>query len=381
MTAFSHTHQPFQTCLQKAWSSPAQPVVDQSLMKQSPPVVESQKFHSQVFCPVYFLLCFAAFSCPFHSLPALPAQSLFPQPSSSNTRPTVCFHNPPHPIPGPQSVSTTLLIQYQAHSLFPQPSSSNIRPTVCFHNPPHPIPGPQSNCFHNPPHPIPGPQSNCFHNPPHPIPGPQSNCFHNPPHPIPGPQSNCFHNPPHPIPGPQSVSTTLLVQYQAHSLIVSTTLLIQYQAQSLIVSTTLLIQYQSLGSVCDSLCSGWTAMSKSHQYCAHAQVLAGITPVSAPVVFVQAPTFVNLLKVDTGVTRDYLPAVIDDRVGRRKKAMGGQPSSSSVFVLSQLMGVKLNSSPVYTVDCFYNAIRALDLWRISSDTPLSISVVFVLRAV
>ena len=36
----------------------------------------------------------------------------------------------------------------------------------------------------------------------------------------------------------------------------------------------------------------------------------------------QACTFVDLLKVDTGVPRDCLLAVMDDRVGWRKRAMG-----------------------------------------------------------
>ena len=37
----------------------------------------------------------------------------------------------------------------------------------------------------------------------------------------------------------------------------------------------------------------------------------------------QIRTFVDLLDADTGVPRDCLPAVMDDRVGWRKKAMGG----------------------------------------------------------
>ena len=37
----------------------------------------------------------------------------------------------------------------------------------------------------------------------------------------------------------------------------------------------------------------------------------------------QARTFVDLLEADTGVPRDCLPAVMDDRVGWRKRAMGG----------------------------------------------------------
>ena len=36
----------------------------------------------------------------------------------------------------------------------------------------------------------------------------------------------------------------------------------------------------------------------------------------------QACTFVDLLEADTGVPRDCLPAVMDDRVGWRKRAMG-----------------------------------------------------------
>ena len=34
--------------------------------------------------------------------------------------------------------------------------------------------------------------------------------------------------------------------------------------------------------------------------------------------------FVDLLEADTGVPRDCLPAVMDDRVGWRKRAMGGR---------------------------------------------------------
>ena len=37
----------------------------------------------------------------------------------------------------------------------------------------------------------------------------------------------------------------------------------------------------------------------------------------------QARTFVDLLEADTEVPRDYLPAKMEDRVGWRKKAMGG----------------------------------------------------------
>ena len=37
----------------------------------------------------------------------------------------------------------------------------------------------------------------------------------------------------------------------------------------------------------------------------------------------QAGTFVDLLEADTGVPRDCLPAAMDDRIGWRKKAMGG----------------------------------------------------------
>ena len=36
----------------------------------------------------------------------------------------------------------------------------------------------------------------------------------------------------------------------------------------------------------------------------------------------QAHTFVDLLEADIGVLRDCLPAVMDDRAGRRKRAMG-----------------------------------------------------------
>ena len=36
-----------------------------------------------------------------------------------------------------------------------------------------------------------------------------------------------------------------------------------------------------------------------------------------------AHTF-DLLEVDTGVSRDCLPAAMDDRIGRRKRAMGGR---------------------------------------------------------
>ena len=37
----------------------------------------------------------------------------------------------------------------------------------------------------------------------------------------------------------------------------------------------------------------------------------------------QARTFVHLLEADTGVPRDCLPAAMDDRVGWKKRAMGG----------------------------------------------------------
>ena len=42
----------------------------------------------------------------------------------------------------------------------------------------------------------------------------------------------------------------------------------------------------------------------------------------------QAYTFVDLLKADTGVPRDCLPAAMDDRVGWRKRAMGGRLRST-----------------------------------------------------
>ena len=42
----------------------------------------------------------------------------------------------------------------------------------------------------------------------------------------------------------------------------------------------------------------------------------------------QARTFVDLLEADTGVPRDCLLAAMDDRVGWRKKAMGGRLSST-----------------------------------------------------
>ena len=42
----------------------------------------------------------------------------------------------------------------------------------------------------------------------------------------------------------------------------------------------------------------------------------------------QAGTFVDLLEADTGVPRDCLPAVMDDRVGWRKRAMKGQLRST-----------------------------------------------------
>ena len=37
----------------------------------------------------------------------------------------------------------------------------------------------------------------------------------------------------------------------------------------------------------------------------------------------QTRTFADLLEADTGVPRDCLPAAMDDRVGWRKRAMGG----------------------------------------------------------
>ena len=37
---------------------------------------------------------------------------------------------------------------------------------------------------------------------------------------------------------------------------------------------------------------------------------------------------VDLLEADTGVPRDCLPAAMDDRVGWRKKAMGGRLRST-----------------------------------------------------
>ena len=42
----------------------------------------------------------------------------------------------------------------------------------------------------------------------------------------------------------------------------------------------------------------------------------------------QARTFVDLLEADTGVPRDCLPAAMDDRVGWRKRAMGGRLRST-----------------------------------------------------
>ena len=42
----------------------------------------------------------------------------------------------------------------------------------------------------------------------------------------------------------------------------------------------------------------------------------------------QARTIVDLLEEDTGVPRDCLPPAMDDRVGRRKRAMGGRLSST-----------------------------------------------------
>ena len=43
----------------------------------------------------------------------------------------------------------------------------------------------------------------------------------------------------------------------------------------------------------------------------------------------QARTFVDLLETDTGVRRDCLPAAMDDRVGWRKRAMGGRGGGST----------------------------------------------------
>ena len=37
----------------------------------------------------------------------------------------------------------------------------------------------------------------------------------------------------------------------------------------------------------------------------------------------QTRTFVDLLEADTGVPRDCLPVAMDDRVGWRRRAMGG----------------------------------------------------------
>ena len=42
----------------------------------------------------------------------------------------------------------------------------------------------------------------------------------------------------------------------------------------------------------------------------------------------QAGTFAYLLEADTGVPRDCLPAVMDDRVGWRKRAMRGRLKST-----------------------------------------------------
>ena len=42
----------------------------------------------------------------------------------------------------------------------------------------------------------------------------------------------------------------------------------------------------------------------------------------------QAGTFVDLLEADTGVPRDCLPAAMVDRVGWRKRAMGGRLRST-----------------------------------------------------
>ena len=42
----------------------------------------------------------------------------------------------------------------------------------------------------------------------------------------------------------------------------------------------------------------------------------------------QAGTFVDLLEADTGVPRDCLPAAMDDRVGWRRRAMGGRLKST-----------------------------------------------------
>ena len=36
----------------------------------------------------------------------------------------------------------------------------------------------------------------------------------------------------------------------------------------------------------------------------------------------QARTFVDVLEVDTGVPKDYLPTAMDDRVGWRNRAIG-----------------------------------------------------------
>ena len=47
----------------------------------------------------------------------------------------------------------------------------------------------------------------------------------------------------------------------------------------------------------------------------------------------QACTFVDLLEADSGVPRDCLQAAMDDRVGWRKRAMGGRGSTEVNLVV------------------------------------------------
>ena len=47
----------------------------------------------------------------------------------------------------------------------------------------------------------------------------------------------------------------------------------------------------------------------------------------------QVRTVVDLLEADTGVPRDCLPAEMDDRVGWRKKTMGGSTKVGLVVVV------------------------------------------------
>ena len=72
--------------------------------------------------------------------------------------------------------------------------------------------------------------------------------------------------------------------------------------------------------------------------------------------------FVEPLKADPGVTRDCLLAAMDDRIGWRKRAIGGRPSSSSTNCLTshQLVNASQGQTCLANLMCCHTEIAVAD---------------------